>query len=84
MIRHMLQYLSAGVLSALAVLLILSGLSFLFPFENLWYACLIAGLSTTALMLIIGWIKRPSAYEVAGMADKLGLQEKVTTACELD
>ena len=54
------------------------------PFENLWYACLIAGLSTTALMLIIGWVKRPSAYEVAGMADKLGLQEKVTTACELD
>ncbi len=84
MVLHMLQYLSAGVLSALAVLLILSGLSFLFPFENLWYACLIAGLSTTALMLIIGWIKRPSAYEVAGMADKLGLQEKVTTACELD
>ncbi len=84
LLRHMFQYLSFGILSALAGILILYGVSFLFPFETLLYACLIIGLLTIVFVLVIGWLKRPSAYEAARMVDKFGLKEKVLTACELD
>lgn len=84
LLRHMLWYLSAGILSALVVALLLSGLSFLIPLELLWVACLIFGLATAATVLLIGWYKRPSSYEAARITDGMGLQEKVLTACELD
>ena len=81
---HMLKYLTLGVLSAMGVILLVIGLSFLIPIENLWQYSLVAGLFTVTLVLVIGWIKRPTVYEAARMTDKFGLNEKVLTACELD
>jgi len=83
-LKHMLHCLSSGILLALAVILILISISFFFPFEHLIYASLISSLSVLVIVLVFGWLKRPSVYEIARMADKFGLQEKVLTACELD
>ncbi len=84
LLKHMLKCLSLGILSSLAAALVLSALSFLFPFEYLIHACLSAVLCAIVIGLVAGWFKRPSVYETARMVDRLGLQEKVLTACELD
>lgn len=84
LLKHMLKCLSLGILSSLAAALVLSALSFLFPFEYLIHACLSAVLCAIVIGLVAGWYKRPSVYETARIVDRLGLQEKVLTACELD
>ena len=81
---HMLKYLTLGMLSAMGVMLLIVGLSFLIPIENLWTYSLVAGLLTVIFIIVVGWIKRPTVYEVARTTDKFGLNEKVLTACELD
>ena len=83
-LQHMLRYLSAGVLAALVFCLLLSGLSFLQPIENILFLCLISGLTIVAAVLAAGRLRKPSVFEAARIADRLGLQEKIVTACELD
>ncbi|HHY83742.1 MAG TPA: hypothetical protein GX505_13845 [Clostridiales bacterium] len=82
--QHMLKYMSVGLQFAMSAALLLSGLSFLMPVEDLWLVCLVSGLIIIALSLAAGWIMRPSLYKCARIADKMGLQEKIVTACELD
>jgi hypothetical protein len=84
MLKHMLHFFSAGILSGLASALLLAGLSFLMPMEHFQAACIAAGLTAASALLLIGWLKRPSVLEAARMIDQLGLQEKMLTACELD
>ncbi len=81
---HMLKYLTLGILSAMGVMLLIVGLSFLIPIENLRTYSLVAGLLTVIFIILVGWIKRPTVYEAARITDKFGLNEKVLTACDLD
>ena len=83
-LQHMLEFLSLGLQLALIAALLLSGLAFLVPFERLHIVCLISGLAIIAVVLITGWLTRPSVYQCAIKADRMGLQEKLVTACELD
>ncbi len=84
LLRHMLRYLSLGVIAALGSVLLIFFLSFLTPVENLWKLCLLTGFLITAATAGIGWRKRPSQYQAARIIDRMGLQEKAVTAYELE
>ena len=65
--QHMLRYLSAGVLAALVFCLLLSGLSFLQPIENILFICLISGLTIVAAVLAAGRLRKPLFSKQPGL-----------------
>ena len=80
--QHMLQCLCGGILASLAAVLLLCILSFFVPLEVFWRICSIAAGVSIVLSLMVGWVIRPSPFQIACTVDRLGLQEKVMTALE--
>jgi tetratricopeptide (TPR) repeat protein len=84
LLKHMLHYASGGIIASLGLALLLYGTSFLIPIEALWQICAVLGIVLFTASWILGWIVRPSDSKIAKAVDKLGLQEKVQTALELE
>lgn len=82
-LRHLLKYMVIGVIASLGLVVIIRGVSFFIPIESVWKIGIVAGVTLILASVIIGWFKRPSLYKIAKTVDKMGLKEKVITACEL-
>jgi nucleotide-binding universal stress UspA family protein len=82
--KHLFRYLAAGLLITLALSLLVSGISFLIPLEALWQICTFSGAALLILSLAVGWAAKPRPNMIAKEVDKMGLEEKVLTALELE
>ncbi|HOB20750.1 MAG TPA: hypothetical protein PK830_00675 [Candidatus Atribacteria bacterium] len=80
--KHMLKYGASGLALALGLATIAHAVSFFIPYEGAW-AISIAAMPLVMVSLAAGWLTRPTMYDAARTVDRLGLQEKATTALEL-
>jgi hypothetical protein len=83
-LKHIFQYAAGGIIVSLGLALLLCGISFLIPIEALWQICIASGTFLFIASIIAAWFTKPSCYKVAKAVDKMGLQEKVQTALELE
>ncbi len=80
--RHLLKYGAAGLALALGLAAIAHAVSFFVPYEGAWTIS-VAAMPLVLVFLAAGWLTRPTIYDAARAVDRLGLQEKATTALEL-
>lgn len=79
---HLLKYGATGLATALGLAALAHAVSFFVPYEGAWTVSA-AAMPLVFVFIVAGWLTRPTAYDAARTVDKLGLQEKATTALEL-
>lgn len=81
--QHFIDVLLWGLVAMIGQSLIWLVVSFFVPIFHIVSKMLYTGSFIILITLILAWIKKPSIYEMAGKADRLGLEDRVTTAYEL-
>lgn len=80
---HMIRYLILGIMLCALYITLCLMLSFFIPLENLVLYIVYGSSLIFATTMIIGWIKRPTADQIGRLTDRYGLNERITTALEL-
>ncbi len=81
--QHFLVSLLRGLAVAMLVALLLLAYSFLRPWADVTYYCLVAAGIVILVTAMLAVISRPSLWETACQVDAKGLKERVSTALEL-
>lgn len=81
--QHFLVSLLRGLAVAILATLLLRAYSFLRPWADVTYYCLVAAGIIILVTVVLAVITRPDLWEAACQVDSKGLKERVTTALEL-
>ena len=83
MVQHFIYWIFWGLTVAIGQSIIWRTVSFFMPIFYIVYKMIYTGGIIILVSFILAWMIRPSSYEMAGKVDRLGLQERITTAHEL-
>ncbi len=82
-VQHFLVSLLRGLAVAMLAVLLLLAYSFLHPWADATYYCLVIAGITILVTVGLAVLSRPDLWEAACQVDAKGLKERVTTALEL-